>query len=95
VIFLLTLACAGLASRDIAAEIQSARAERRVTRRIIENFTPIDQNGAPFTINNLAGKVMVVAFADIACVDVCPLITAALRQMQIALTPKSAPKFSS
>jgi len=92
VIFLLTLACAGPASRDIAAEIQSARAERRVTRRTIENFTPIDQNGAPFTINNLAGKVMVVAFAY---TDVCPLITAALRQMQIALTPKSAPKFSS
>src|SRR5678815_1649811 len=56
VIFLLTLACAGLASRDIAAEIQSARAERRVTRRTIENFTPIDQNGPPFAINNLAGS---------------------------------------
>jgi protein SCO1/2 len=86
--FLLTLACAGRASRDIAAEIQSARAERRVTWRTIENFTLITQNGAPYSINNLAGKVMVVAFAYTTCVDVCPLITAALRQIQIALTPE-------
>jgi protein SCO1 len=88
VIFLSTLACAGLASRDIAAEIQSARAERRVTQKTIENFILIDQNGAPFAMNKLAGKVLVVAFAYTTCVDVCPLITAALRQTQIALTPK-------
>ena len=31
---------------------------------------------------------MVVAFAYTTCVDVCPLITAALRQIQIALTPE-------
>src|SRR5678815_2858286 len=88
VIFLLTLAFLGLANGDIAAEIQSARAERRVTRRAIKNFTLIDQNGARFEVDKLTGKVMVVAFAYTTCVDVCPLITAALRQTQIALTAK-------
>jgi len=84
-IFLLAVAFAGLASGGIAAEIQPARADRRVTRRAIENFTLVDQNGAPFTFEKLAGKVVVVAFAYTTCVDVCPLITAALRQTQIGL----------
>ncbi|HEX5607226.1 MAG TPA: SCO family protein [Candidatus Binatia bacterium] len=88
VVFLLTLAFAALASGDIAGEIQSARAERRVTQRAIKNFTLVDQNGARFEVDKLAGKVLVVAFAYTTCVDVCPLITAALRQTQIALTPK-------
>jgi protein SCO1 len=77
-----------LASGGIAAENQAGRAERRVTRRTIENFTLIDEHGARFALDKLAGKVVVVAFAYTTCVDVCPLITAALRQTQIALGPQ-------
>jgi protein SCO1/2 len=84
-LFAATLA---LASGGIAAENQPGRAERRVIRRTIENFTLIDQNGAPFAFDKVAGKVAVVSFAYTTCVDVCPLITAALRQTQMALTPK-------
>ena len=86
-IFLLAVVLA-LASGGTAAENQPGRAERRVTRRTIENFVLIDQNGARFAFDNLAGKVAVVSFAYTTCVDVCPLITAALRQTQMALTAK-------
>ena len=75
-------------SASLAVQPQKAGAERRVTRRTIQNFSLIDQNGARFTFDKLADKVVVVAFAYTTCVDVCPLITAALRQTQIALTPQ-------
>jgi protein SCO1/2 len=77
-----------LSSASLAAQAQKTGAERRVTRRTIQNFSLIDQSGARFTFDKLAGKVVVVAFAYTTCVDVCPLITAALRQTQIALTPQ-------
>jgi protein SCO1 len=48
----------------------------------------IDQNAGRFTLDKVAGKVIVVAFAYTTCVDVCPLVTAALRQTQMALRPK-------
>jgi protein SCO1/2 len=86
--FSLALALAGSANAGIAAENQPTRAERRVTHRPIGNFTLIDQNGARFAFDKLADKVVVVAFAYTTCVDVCPLITAALRQTQIGLTPR-------
>jgi protein SCO1/2 len=87
VVIFLTMAL-NLSSASLAAQAQKTGAERRVTRRTIQNFSLIDENGARFTFDKLAGKVVVVAFAYTTCVDVCPLITAALRQTQIALTPQ-------
>jgi protein SCO1/2 len=86
-VIFLTMAL-NVSSASLAAQPQKAAAERRVTRRTIQNFSLIDQNGARFSFDKLAGKVVVVAFAYTTCVDVCPLITAALRQAQIALTPQ-------
>ena len=87
-VFLLTIAFAVVASDGVTAEVQPGSTERRVTRRSIENFTLVDQNGARFDFESLAGRVVIVSFAYTTCVDICPLITAALRQTQIGLTPK-------
>ncbi len=87
-IFFLTIAFVITAGGAMAAQVPQAGAERRVTRRTINNFALIDQNGARFTLAKLAGKVVVISFAYTTCVDVCPLITAALRQTQIALGAK-------
>jgi|ERR1044072_3266317 protein SCO1 len=84
-IFFLTIAFVITAGVGMAAQVPQAGAERRVTHRPIESFTLVDQNGAHFDLEKLTSKVVVVAFAYTTCVDVCPLITAALRQTQIGL----------
>jgi len=60
--------------------------ERRQVNLPIADFTLTDQGGKSFQFKNLGGKVVVVAFAYTTCPDVCPLITAALRQVQSKLT---------
>jgi protein SCO1/2 len=60
--------------------------ERREVRLPIGGFALIDQNSKPFHFKDLAGKVAVVTFAYTTCTDVCPLITAAARQVQIGLS---------
>ena len=60
--------------------------ERRQVNLPIDDFTLTDQGGNSFPFKNLRGKVVVVAFAYTTCADVCPLITAALRQVQSKLS---------
>jgi len=60
--------------------------ERRQVKLSIDDFTLTDQGGNSFQFKNLRGKVVVVAFAYTTCADVCPLITAALRQVQSKLS---------
>ena len=60
--------------------------ERRQVNLPIADFSLTDQGGKSFQFKNLDGKVVVVAFAYTTCPDVCPLITAALRQVQSQLT---------
>lgn len=60
--------------------------ERRQVNLPIADFSLTDQGGKSFHFKNLRGKVLVVAFAYTTCPDVCPLITAALRQVQSKLT---------
>ena len=60
--------------------------ERRQVNLPIDDFTLTDQGGNSFQFKNLRGKVVVVAFAYTTCADVCPLITAALRQVQSKLS---------
>lgn len=60
--------------------------ERRQVNLPIADFSLTDQGGKGFHFKNLRGKVVVVAFAYTTCSDVCPLITAALRQVQSKLT---------
>ena len=76
----------GLAVDGIPAEPQQLRAQRRVARIQINDFVLTDQSSARFEFKNLGGKVVVVAFAYTTCPDVCPLITASLRQVQLGLS---------
>ncbi len=60
--------------------------QRREVKLAIDDFILIDQSGRTFQFNQLSGKVVVVGFAYTTCPDVCPLLTAALRQVQRNLT---------
>ena len=59
--------------------------ERREVQVPIKDFSLRDQSSRPFQFNQLKGIVVVVAFIYTTCPDVCPLITAALRQVQSGL----------
>jgi protein SCO1/2 len=73
-------------SHDETAAEKAKVAERREVRIPIEDFTLTDQGARPFRFRSLRGKVAIVAFAYTTCPDVCPLLTAAMRQMQDGLT---------
>ena len=81
--FLTLASLAGAANAPYSALKQ---AERREVKLPIADFSLTDQSGGKFHFKNLHGKVVVVAFAYTTCPDVCPLITAALRQVQSKLT---------
>ena len=69
-----------------AHQVQLVPVERREVRVRIDDFSLTDQNSRSFKFSKLKGSVIVVAFAYTTCPDVCPLITAALRQVQSNLT---------
>ena len=73
-------------SHDQSAAQKAKGAERREVRIPIEDFTLTDQTSRPFKFQSLRGKVAIIAFAYTTCPDVCPLITAAMRQAQEGLT---------
>jgi len=73
-------------SHDQSAAQKAKGAERREVRIPIEDFTLTDQASRAFKFQSLRGKVAIVAFAYTTCPDVCPLITAAMRQTQEGLT---------
>ena len=75
-----------------APEVLQKTIERREVHVPIRDFTLVDQNSREFQFSKLAGRVVVVAFAYTTCPDVCPLITAALRQVQSGLTPDERKK---
>jgi protein SCO1/2 len=72
-------------SHDQNAAQKTKGTVRREIRIPIEDFTLTDQASRPFKFQSLRGKVAVVAFAYTTCPDVCPLITAAMRQVQDGL----------
>ena len=82
----LLLSSTSLASTASAPHSTLKPVERRQVKLPIDDFTLADQGGNTFQFKNLRGKVVVVAFAYTTCVDVCPLITAALRQVQSKLS---------
>ncbi len=53
-------------------------------------FTLTDQNGQVRSLGGFDGRVVVLAFIDSRCTDVCPLVAQSLRQMQDALGRKAA-----
>src|SRR5262245_26246534 len=82
---IILLAAVSAVAFGIAAETRQMKAQRRVTRIQINDFALTDQSSTPFEFKNVTGKVVIVAFAYTTCPDVCPLITASLRQVQIGL----------
>jgi protein SCO1/2 len=73
-------------SHDQTVPQKAKGAERRQVRISIENFTLTDQGSRPFEFASLRGKVAIVTFAYTTCPDVCPLLTAAMRQVQESLS---------
>jgi len=61
--------------------------ERREVHIPIRDFSLIDQSNKMFKFNTFKGKVLLVDFAYTTCPDVCPLMTAAMRNVQDELTP--------
>ena len=76
----------------MAHEVQQKTVERRAVAIPINKFVLVDQNSREFQFSMLTGRVVVVAFAYTTCPDVCPLITAALRQVQVGLTSEEHKK---
>ena len=70
----------------LAHQTELKPVQRREVQIPIKDFTLVDQNSREFKFSQLAPRVVVVAFAYTTCPDVCPLITAALRQVQSGLT---------
>ena len=61
-----------------------------MVRQRIEGRAPalalVNQSGQPLTLTELRGKVVLLTFTYSACVEVCPLITAALVTLRQRLT---------
>ena len=85
VVLALSINC--LAVQAVAHDVPQKNVERRAVVVPINEFTLVDQNSRELQFSKLTGRVVVVAFAYTTCPDVCPLITAALRQVQNGLTP--------
>lgn len=75
-----------------AHEAQLKPVERREAQIAIGDFILIDQNSQQFKFSQVAGRVVVVSFAYTTCPDVCPLLTAALRQVQSGLSADEGKK---
>jgi len=84
-LIVLALWACSMGDRVAAHEVQQKPVERRAVVIPINNFTLIDQSSRAFKFSELTGRVVVVTFAYTTCPDVCPLITAALRQVQSGL----------
>lgn len=84
---LLLFLLAWLGGIGLAHDLPAKAMERREVKIPIADFTLVDQQSRKFHFSQLAGRVVVVAFAYTTCPDVCPLITAAMRQVQSGLTP--------
>ena len=50
-------------------------------------FSLLDQNGAPFTLTGLRGKVVVVTFIYTKCNGACPVLTEKMASLQAMLGP--------
>ena len=87
---LLAFTMASFGVQTVAHEVQQKSVERRAVMIPIDDFNLVDQNSRDFKFSQLTGRVKVVAFAYTTCPDICPLITAALREIQSGLTPEES-----
>ena len=54
------------------------------------NFTLVDQNGQPVSMNQFRGKVVALEFMDTKCVDICPIISQEFVDAYHDLGPKAS-----
>ena len=65
---------------------KQTRLQRREVNIPVTDFVLTDQTGRDFKFETLRGKVVVATFGYTTCPDICPLTTAALRQLQDGLS---------
>ena len=94
---LLALAAAGLAlvlPRSRAGSVAGPNAALADTTVLpgtaAPGFTLTDQNGQTRSLRDFPGRVVVLAFIDSRCTDVCPLVAQSLREMQDGLGRRGA-----
>jgi len=76
-----------ICSHDPPAPPAAKKVERREVRIPVQDFSLLDQNSRPFRFQQFKGRVMAVGFAYTTCPDVCPFVTAAMREVQSELGP--------
>ena len=78
----LALLCAWCPLASVAQQLPSFERIRALeTPRTIDDAELIDQNGKPFRLSKLHGKVAFVLFGFTNCPDVCPVTMERLREL--------------
>jgi protein SCO1/2 len=75
-------------SHDPTAAEKIKGVQRREVSIPVRDFSLTDQTGRPFEFRQLKGKVVLLAFGYTTCPDVCPLVTAAMRRVQLEVAPR-------
>ncbi len=73
-------------SHEAGFPMPPKEATRREVTIPIADFSLTDQAGKAFELQKLRGKVVLVSFIYTSCPDVCPLMTASMRQVQSRLS---------
>ncbi len=71
----------------MSAQLQGPPKRGESGRRVVQvpDLTLTDQEGRPFPLRSLHGKLVLVTFIYTACPDVCPLLTAKFADIQQSL----------
>ncbi len=78
------------ANKALEASYQQALSIGNINGRSAPDFHLVDQNGKPFSLSNFRGKVVVLSFIDPECVDICPILSAEIRQANSLLGSSAA-----
>lgn len=71
-----------LAFGQISGPPKKGEAGGKVVQIPAPDFTLVDQDGRPFRLSGVRGKMVLVTFMYTTCPDVCPLVTAKLAEIQ-------------
>lgn len=82
---LLWASLAAPALSHIPAPPKKGELGRKEVRIAAPDFALVDQEGKPFHLRSLRGKVVLVTFTYTTCPDACPLLTAKMAGMQRTL----------
>lgn len=78
-----------LFSADFPGPPKKLEVGRKVVQIGTPDFTLTNQEGRPFHMRSLRGKVVLVSFIYTTCPDVCPLLTARFSSIQRSLREKN------